>query len=93
MITEGQSDQSVRVFIGTDDSQLVPAIVHAETLRRSLGGRAALDVFFLRADRGQLVRYRREGLELIGPLPMKPYERPHRSGTGFSLARYCIPEI
>lgn len=85
--------EGLRVFVGTDDTQLVPAIVLAESIQASARGRITSRVFFMHADRGDLLEYRHQRLEPRGALPLRPYERPRRSGTRFSLARFCVPQL
>lgn len=84
--------QSMSAYIGTDDTQIVPALVHAQTLLRSPSS-LRIEVFLLQADCGRLLRFDGRDLVDAGPLPMQPHERPTTSGTRFSLARFVIPEL
>lgn len=84
--------ETVAVCIGSDDTQIVPALVCAQSLLRSPAGQQIKN-FIMQADSGRLLLLQEGALVDVGPLPMRPQERPQNAGTRFSLARFVIPEV
>lgn len=83
----------LKVFIGADQSSLIPASVHAASIWRSLAQRCAVEIYIMVGDTGELLFWSQGKLSDAGSLPLTPENRPASSGTGFSLLRFAIPEL
>ena len=88
-----QPDEPIKVFIGADESQLIPATIHAASIWRSVAQRCPLEIYLMMGDTGRLLLWSAGQLNDAGPLALTSERYPAAVGTGFSLQRFTIPVL